>query len=122
MEYRRLRVSINGAVKGDVFTDVYLEKGADSNCLRYHLEVEGERRRLHGIRHLERRHRMHQRRFHGYYSYVDKLRNGHSLLANRFTQIGVDEVGVCHIAPVLTRRDGTQTDSSSDIPFPGAPP
>ncbi|MDA4133565.1 MAG: hypothetical protein OK454_10665, partial [Thaumarchaeota archaeon] len=44
----------------------------------------------------------------GYYSYVDKLRNGHSLEAGKYTQIGTDEVGVCHIAPVLTKRDGTK--------------
>jgi hypothetical protein len=107
LEYRRLQVSINGSVRGDVFTDVYLEKGADSNCLRYHLDVGGrgagftESAISNGVIVCTSAGST------GYYSYVDKLKDGRNLRAERYTQIGVNEIGICHIAPVLTRRDAT---------------
>ena len=62
VEYRRLEVEINGVVRGEVFTDVYLEKGADSNCLRYHLDVQGKGPRLHRLGDSQRRDHLHQRR------------------------------------------------------------
>lgn len=108
IQYRRLKVSVNGSVKGDVFTDVYLEKGADSNCVRYHLEIAGkdlsftESAISNGVIFCTSAGST------GYYSYVDKLKDGNTLRAEKFTQIGVDEVGVCHIAPVVTRRDSTR--------------
>ena len=108
MQYRRLKVSVNGNVRGDVFTDVYLEKGADSNCVRYHLEVRGkdftftESAISNGVILCTSAGST------GYYSYVDKLKDGSALRAEKYTQIGVDEVGVCHIAPVVTRRDSTR--------------
>jgi len=107
VQYRRLQVSINGSPKGDIFTDVYLEKGADSNCLRYHFEANGrgvhftESAIANGIIVCTSAGST------GYYSYIDKLQDGKSLQSERYTQIGAQEVGVCHIAPVLTRRDGT---------------
>ncbi|MDA4132176.1 MAG: hypothetical protein OK454_03505, partial [Thaumarchaeota archaeon] len=85
LQYRRLQVSINGSVKGDIFTDVYLEKGADSNCLRYHLGVKGtgigftESAIANGVIICTSAGST------GYYSYVDKLRNGHSLEAGKYT-------------------------------------
>ncbi len=108
VEYRRLQVSINGAVRGDVFTDVYLEKGADSNCLRYRLQAKGrdtaftESAIANGVIVSTSAGST------GYYSYVDKLRTGTDFHAEKFTQIGSDEIGVCHIAPVYTKRDGTR--------------
>jgi hypothetical protein len=109
LEYRRLQVSMNGSVRGDIFTDVYLEKGADSNCLRYHLNVKGR-----GIEFTESAISngvivCTSAGSTGYYSYIDKLKDGKRLLAERYTQIGVEEIGVCHIAPVLTRRDATRS-------------
>jgi len=109
VEYRRLQVEINGVVRGEVFTDVYLEKGADSNCLRYHLDVLGgkggaftDSAIANGVIICTSAGST------GYYSYVDRLRRGDRLEADRYTQIGRDEVGVCHIAPVLTARDDTE--------------
>jgi NAD kinase len=40
-KHRRLEVSIGGEFKGEIFTDVSLEKGADSNCIRYAVDVHG---------------------------------------------------------------------------------
>ncbi len=107
LEYRRLQVSINGIVKGDIFTDVYLEKGADSNCLRYRVEARGkgvdfsESAIANGVIVCTSAGSA------GYYSYVDKLQDGGSLRAGRFTQIDSNQIGVCHIAPVYTKRDKT---------------
>lgn len=106
VQYRKLRVSINGSVRGDVFTDVYLEKGADSNCLRYHVDVKGRQQRFtesaiaNGVIVCTSAGST------GYYSYVDKLQIGGSFEPERFTQIDPDEVGICHIAPVFIERDG----------------
>ena len=109
VEYRRLMVEINGVVRGEVFTDVYLEKGADSNCLRYHLDVQGgagsdftDSAIANGVIICTSAGST------GYYSYVDRLRRGDRLEPDRYTLIGMDEVGVCHIAPVLTARDGSE--------------
>lgn len=107
VRYKKLRVSINGSVSGDVFTDVYLEKGADSNCLRYHLEAKSryvdfkESAIANGVIICTSEGST------GYYSYVDKLQDAGSFEADRFSRISADEVGVCHIAPVYTERDGT---------------
>jgi hypothetical protein len=107
VEYRRLQVAINGVARGEVFTDVYLEKGADSNCLRYYLDVKGEDGGVsftdsaiaNGVIICTSAGST------GYYSYVDKLRRGDRLEPGRYTLIDRNEVGVCHIAPVLTARD-----------------
>ena len=105
-DYKRLDVAINGVKRGTVFTDVYLEKGADSNCLRYHLEVNfGDLSFMdsaigNGVIICTRAGST------GYYSYVDRLRHGDWLEPKRYSLIGEDQVGVCHIAPMLTTREG----------------
>jgi len=105
VEHKRLAVAINGEAKGEIFTDVYLEKGAESNCLRYHLDVKGK-----GIQFTDSAIAngviiCTSAGSTGYYSYIDRLGKGERLEADRFTRIGENEVGVCHIAPVLTARD-----------------
>ena len=105
-ECRRLEVSINGVKRGEVFTDVYLEKGADSNCLRYHLEVNDgsvsfmDSAIANGVIVSTSAGST------GYYSYLDKLRLGDRLEPDMYSVIGENEVGVCHIAPLLTTREG----------------
>lgn len=107
VEYPRLQVSINGKVRGEVLTDVYLEKGADSNCLRYRLDASGagagftESAISNGVIICTSAGST------GYYSYIDKLKNGRTLRAGSFTRIDSGEVGVCHIAPILTERAGS---------------
>ena len=105
-EYRRLEVSINGVKKGEVFTDVYLEKGADSNCLRYHLEVRSEDLSFKDSAIANGVIVSTSAGSTGYYSYLDKLRLGDWLEPERYSVIGEDEVGVCHIAPLITTREG----------------
>jgi hypothetical protein len=107
-KHRRLEVSINGGeFRGEIFTDVSLEKGADSNCIRYTVDVRGKAPEFteagvsNGIVITTSAGST------GYYSYPDKLDRGYHLEPEKHTVIGDDEVGVCHIAPTYTSRDGT---------------
>lgn len=107
LEYNRLAVFLNGKKLGDVFTDVYLERGLNSNCLRYKLEVKGE-----GFSFID---------FAisngvvvttsagstGYFSSLDRIKSGQSLDINSYTLIDNDQVGIYHILPTYTIREGT---------------
>ncbi len=104
-EYKRLEVDVNGTKKGEVFTDVYLEKGADSNCLRYHLEVMNKGASFMDSAIANGVIISTSAGSTGYYSYLDKLRRGDRLEPERFSIIQEDQVGVCHIAPLLTTRE-----------------
>ena len=108
VKHKRLAVSINrGEFRGEIFTDVSLEKGADSNCIRYTLEARGkgfdftDSAVSNGIVITTAAGST------GYYSYLDKLDRGERLEPERFSKIAEDEVGVCHIAPTYTSRGDT---------------
>lgn len=108
LKHKRLEVSISGGeFRGEIFTDVSLEKGADSNCIRYTVNVSGRGLELtdaavsNGIVITTAAGST------GYYSYLDKIDNGDRLEPEKFKLIGQDEVGVCHIAPTYTWREGT---------------
>jgi hypothetical protein len=108
VKHRRLEVSISdGTFRGEIFTDVSLEKGADSNCIRYTVDVRGKGADFtdsavsNGIVITTAAGAT------GYYSYLDKLDRGDRLEPEKYTVIGEDQVGVCHIAPTYTSRDGT---------------
>lgn len=106
-KHRRLAVSINrGEFKGEIFTDLSLERGADSNCIRYTVNVRGkgfafsEAAVSNGVVITTASGST------GYYSYLDKLDRGDRLEAEKFSVIEEHEVGVCHIAPTYTMREG----------------
>jgi len=106
IKHRRLEVSISGGeFRGEIFTDVSLEKGADSNCIRYTVNVRGkgvdftDSAVSNGIVITTAAGST------GYYSYLDKLDQGDRLEPEKFTVIGQNEVGVCHIAPTYTSRE-----------------
>lgn len=103
---RRLEVKKRGRSLGTVYTDVYLQRGAESNCIRYKVSVSGELSfedaaigdgvvvtTAAGST--------------GYYSYPEKLHGdqmdpaGHSMLRE-------DQLGVCHIVPMYSVRVGTE--------------
>jgi len=107
VKHRRLGVSINGGeFRGEIFTDVSLEKGADSNCIRYTVNVRGREFEFtdaavsNGIVITTAAGST------GYYSYLDKLDRGDRLEPEKFKVIGQNEVGVCHVAPTYTSREG----------------
>jgi hypothetical protein len=106
VKHRRLKVSINsGAFTGEIFTDVSLEKGADSNCIRYTVQVQGRRFRFTDAAVANGVVITTSAGSTGYYSYLDKLARGDRLEPEKHTVIGEDQVGVCHIAPTYTSRD-----------------
>jgi hypothetical protein len=108
VKHRRLEVSISGGkFKGEIFTDVSLEKGADSNCIRYTLNVRGR-----GVEFTDSAVSngiviTTSAGSTGYYSYLDKLGHSDRLEPEKYTVIGKGEVGVCHIAPTYTSREET---------------
>ncbi len=121
VKHRRLEVSISGGeFRGEIFTDVSLEKGADSNCIRYTVNVRGKGSDFtdsavsNGIVITTAAGST------GYYSYLDKLDQGDRLEPEKFTVIGQDEVGVCHIAPTYTSRESASCTRSATR-SPGAP-
>ena len=105
-ESKRLEARKNGKPIGEIFTDVYLERGSDSNSLRYELSVTGEGLKIEesaiggGAVVCTRAGST------GYFSYVDKLRRGDWLDPSAHRVIGAEEVGVCHILPSYTSRKG----------------
>ena len=106
VEHKKLEVLQNKKSVGEVFTDVYLQRGDESNSLRYRLEVSGRGVAIKesaigdGVVVCTRAGST------GYFSYPDKLRMGDWLSPDRNTVFGENEVGVCHILPTYTLRDG----------------
>ena len=107
VKHKRLEVTAGG-FKEDIFTDVSLEKGADSNCIRYELEVRGKGFEFkdsavsNGIVITTTAGST------GYYSYLDKITHSGHFEPDKYTIIPEGEVGVCHIAPTYTQREGTK--------------
>lgn len=106
--HKRLEVTVGGGrFSGEIFTDVSLEKGADSNCVRYSLKVAGKGPSFtdsavsNGIVITTAAGST------GYFSYLDKLDRGNKFQPEKYTKIAEDQVGVCHIAPTYTSRSGT---------------
>lgn len=108
VEFRRLEVLKSGRRIGETFTDVYLQRGADSNCIRYNLSVDGPDVRIResaigdGVVVCTRAGST------GYYSYPDKLRGGEWMDAERYSMVPEGRVGICHILPTYTEREGTR--------------
>jgi len=107
VEYPRAEVLLNGTSIGDVFTDVYVERGADSNCLRFLVITLGNGFGFtdlviaNGVVVTTRAGST------GYYSYVDKVRLGDWFEPERHVIIGENELGVCYIVPTYSIREGT---------------
>jgi hypothetical protein len=105
-EHKRLKVLKNGTFMGDIFTDVYLQRGADSNCIRYRLKVEASGLRIDESAIGDGVVVSTSAGATGYYSYPDKIRGdlfevtGHAVITE-------DEIGICHIVPTFTERRGT---------------
>jgi hypothetical protein len=105
-EHKRLKVLKNGMFVGDVFTDVYLQRGAESNCIRYRLKVEAKELRIDESAIGDGVVVSTPAGATGYYSYPDKIRGdlfdvaGHAVIAD-------DRIGICHVVPTFTERLGT---------------
>ena len=104
-EHRRLAVLKNGKRIGEVFTDVYLQRGSQSDCIRYRVRVSGK-----GVDFQEAAIGdgvvvSTPAGSSGYYSYPDKI-NGEWMDPAAFASLKKDEVGICHINPTFTERSG----------------
>jgi hypothetical protein len=108
-EVNRLEVKVNGKVLGSVFTDVYIQRGAESNCIRYMVEVKGSEVNIREYAIGDGFVVCTRAGSTGYFSYLDKLRSGENLEPDKFTLIGDKEIGLCHIVPTYTEREGDRT-------------
>jgi len=99
---RRLEVRMRGRSLGSVFTDVYLQRGAESNCIRYKVTVSGERSFEEaaigdGVVVTTAAGST------GYYSYLEKVQ-GETLNPSGHVMLREDQIGVCHIVPTYSVR------------------
>jgi hypothetical protein len=103
--HRRLAVLKNGKHIGEVFTDVYLQRGSESDCIRYRVRISGKGVDIEeaaigdGVVVSTRAGSS------GYYSYPDRIRKDWMDPA-AFATLKDDEVGICHITPTFTERSG----------------
>jgi hypothetical protein len=105
-EFRRLRVLKSGRDLGEVFTDVYLQRGAESNCLRYRVKVTGGDAPLSELAIGDGVVVSTAAGATGYYSYPDKIR-GDNIHPEGHSSIATDEVGICHLVPTYVDREGS---------------
>jgi hypothetical protein len=105
-EYARLAVLLNGKKIGEVFTDVYLQRGGDSTCIRYRVKVSGQGGTIEEAAIGDGVVISTSAGSTGYYSYPDRIR-GDYIDPGGFASIEKDEVGICHITPTYTERAGT---------------
>ena len=106
-EQRRLEVLKNGRSLGEVYTDAYLCRGAESTCIRYKLKIRGEGASIDEAAIGDGVVFSTAAGATGYYSYPDRIR-GDRMDPDAFASIGEDEVGICHVTPTFTERSGTR--------------
>ena len=104
--HRRLGVLKNGKSLGEVFTDVYLQRGNESTCIRYRVKVVGPGVRVEDAAIGDGVVVTTQAGATGYYSYVDRIK-GELMDPTAYADVGKDEVGICHVTPTYTERGGT---------------
>lgn len=107
-EHRRLEVIKNGRGLGEVFTDVYLCRGAESTCIRYKLKVRSNGISIDEAAIADGVVVSTPAGATGYYSYPDRIR-GERMDPDSFANIKEGEVGICHVTPTYTERSGTRT-------------
>jgi hypothetical protein len=105
-EHGRLEVLKNGKHLGEVFTDVYLQRGAESNCIRYRLKITSQGTTIEEAAIGDGVVVATSAGSTGYYSYPDKV-NGKEMQVDAHSTVGRDEIGICHITPTYTERSGT---------------
>lgn len=106
-EQSRLAVLKNGRRIGEVFTDVYLQRGSESTCLRYNVRVSGRGVNIEESAIGDGVVVSTEAGASGYYSYPDRIK-GEWMDPAAFATIGRDEVGICHVSPTFTERRGLE--------------
>lgn len=105
-EHRRLAVLKNSRLIGEVFTDVYIQRGSDSACIRYNLQVSGQGTTIDEAAIGDGVVVSTPSGASGYYSYPDRIK-GEWMDPSAFARIEEDRVGVCHVNPTYTERTGS---------------
>jgi hypothetical protein len=105
-EHGRLEVLKNGKHLGEVFTDVYLQRGAESNCIRYRLKVTSRDTTIEEAAIGDGVVVTTSAGSTGYYSYPDRV-DGSEMRIDAYSTVGRNEIGICHITPTYTERSGT---------------
>lgn len=105
-EHKRLGVLKDGSSIGEIFTDVYLQRGDEGSALRYRVKVSGPEVHFEEAAISDGVVVTTSAGSTGYYSYIERIK-GESMDPAAFTHIGKDEVGICHIIPTYTERKGT---------------
>jgi hypothetical protein len=104
---KRLEVLKNGKPLGRVFTDVYMQRGADSTCIRYRVKASGPGVSIEEAGVGDGIVVTTSAGSSGYYSYPDRLKGG-VVDPNAHTIIGKNRIGVCHLVPTYTEREGSK--------------
>ncbi len=106
-KFKRLEVLLNKRKLADVFTDITLERGADSNCLRYKLVARGKDFGFTDFAIANGVIVCTSAGSTGYFSYLDKLRQGDRFEPNVSSTMKPDQIGICYIIPTYTERDNS---------------
>lgn len=106
--HKRLQVLRNGRSIGEVFTDVYLQRGADSNCLRYKVKIRGREVSIDESAIGDGIVVSTAAGATGYYSYPDRIKHD-QVDPIGYSNIAYDQVGICHINPTFTERAGDES-------------
>jgi len=104
--HKRLGVLKNGVDIGEIFTDVYLQRGSEAGCIRYKVRVTGPGIRIDEAAIADGVVVSTPAGATGYFSYPSRIR-GDWLDPTAFAKIGRGKVGVCHITPTFTEREGS---------------
>ena len=102
--YKRLEVLKNGRSLGEVFTDVYLQRGAESTCIRYKVKVTGAGVEIDEAAIGDGVVVTTSAGSTGYYSYPDRIK-GEWMDPAGFSRVDTKSVGICHINPTYTDRE-----------------
>ncbi|MDG6918329.1 MAG: hypothetical protein JRN62_02715 [Nitrososphaerota archaeon] len=108
VEKPRLAVWVDERFVGTVFTDVYLQRGAEPTSLRYTVRTSEagapivEHAIGDGVVVTTRAGAS------GYYSYLDKIGAGNLFEPGRAALVSNDEIGICHIVPTALTREGSE--------------
>ncbi len=105
-EHRKLEVFKNDKRLGDVFTDVYLQRGGDSNCIRYRVRIAGEGVDIQEAAIGDGVVVSTSAGSTGYYSYPDRIKGGEFDAAANM-KFAPSELGICHITPTYIERTGS---------------
>jgi hypothetical protein len=104
---KRLDVVKNGRSVGEVFTDTYLQRGSESSCIRYRVKVSGPGLNIEDAAIGDGVVVTTKAGSTGYYSYPDRIK-GDSVDPMAHATIERDQIGVCHISPTFTERQGSE--------------